>query len=55
MMIAQILHKHFPQAVVEGGEDEFNEPWMVDSSFVVPALMIAISQLTKRVKDLEGR
>ena len=55
MMIAQILHKHFPQAVVEGGEDEFNEPWMVDPSFVVPALMIAISQLTKRVKDLEGR
>lgn len=55
MMVAQILNEFFPGAVVEGGDDALNEPWMVDSNFVVPALMVAISQLTKRLKIIESK
>ncbi len=55
MMIAQTLYKHFPQAVVVGGDDENLDPWQVDSSFVVPAMMIAISQLNKRIRELEKK
>ncbi len=55
MMMAQILHKHFPQAVTVGGDDEMKNPWMVDSSFVVPALMVAVAQLTERVKELDNK
>ncbi|WP_286876678.1 MULTISPECIES: hypothetical protein [Pantoea] len=55
MMIAQTLYKHFPQAVVVGGVDENLDPWQVDSSFVVPAMMIAISQLNKRIRELEDK
>ncbi len=55
MMVAQILNDYFPGAVIKGGDDPYDEPWMVDSNFVVPALMIAVAQLTKRVRELEGK
>ncbi len=49
MCMAQILHKYFPEAVHVGDSTPEN-PWMVDASKLVPALMIAIAQLNGEIK-----
>lgn len=49
MCMAQILNKYFPEAVHVGDSSPEN-PWMVDASKLVPALMIAIAQLNDEMK-----
>ncbi|MTC37596.1 hypothetical protein GKR70_03445 [Providencia alcalifaciens] len=49
MCMAQILNKYFPEAVHVGDSSQEN-PWMVDASKLVPALMIAIAQLNDEMK-----
>lgn len=51
-VIAQELHKVFPEAVSEGVGDI---PWGVDYSKLVPVLIKEIQDLRKRVADLEGK
>lgn len=51
MCMAQVLSKYFPEAVYVGSGTD--DPWMVDSSKLVPALMIAVAQLSSTVEELK--
>ncbi|WP_273839322.1 hypothetical protein [Providencia rettgeri] len=48
MCMAQKLNKYFPEAVHVGDSSPEN-PWMVDASKLVPALMIAVAQLNEKL------
>ncbi|EPK7361248.1 phage tail protein [Kluyvera ascorbata] len=52
--IAQELHKVFPYAVTDGGDDE-DAMWSVDYSKLVPLLVKEMQQLRKHMKALEGK
>lgn len=51
--IAQELVEVLPQAVKRGGEDAETDPWQVDPSKVVPALVSALQQALARIEALE--
>lgn len=53
--IAQQIYEHVPNAVLVGGEDPDEKPWLVNKEVVVPYLTRAIQQLSAKVDDLEAR
>lgn len=52
-VLAQELHKVYPQAVRVGGEDEKIKPWQVDYSKLVPMLVKSVQELNDKVESLE--
>lgn len=53
--IAQQIYEHVPNAVLVGGEDPDEKPWLVNKEVVVPYLTRAIQQLSAKVDDLQAR
>ncbi len=53
--IAQDLYNVYPQAVTVGGENEKEDPWMVDYSKLVPVLVKAIQDQQKIIDQQEVR
>jgi hypothetical protein len=57
-IVAQKLHKIFPDAVVEGkedAEDGLHHPWMIDNSKLVPLLLAEVQSLRRRLAAQEKR
>lgn len=52
-VLAQELHKVYPQAVTVGGADVKNNPWQVDYSKLVPMLVKSVQELNDKVEALE--
>jgi len=53
-VLAQELHKIYPQAVRVGGEDEQIKPWQVDYSKLVPMLVKSVQELSQEVEALRN-
>lgn len=53
-VLAQELHKVYPQAVTEGGADAKTNPWQVDYSKLVPMLVKSVQELSDQVEALKG-
>ncbi|WP_084165819.1 tail fiber domain-containing protein [Dyadobacter crusticola] len=53
-VLAQELHKVYPQAVSVGGADEKTSPWQVDYSKLVPMLVKSVQELSDKVESLES-
>jgi hypothetical protein len=51
-VLAQELHKVYPQAVTVGGADEKTNPWQVDYSKLVPMLVKSVQELSDKVESL---
>jgi hypothetical protein len=53
--IAQELAEVFPEAVVRGDDNSevIEKQWMVDASKLIPAMLLEIQSLRKRIKDIE--
>jgi hypothetical protein len=47
-VLAQELHKVYPQAVSVGGADAKTDPWQVDYSKLVPMLVKSVQELSRR-------
>lgn len=54
-LIAQELFEHYPEAVIEGGEDPATQPWSMDYGRLTPLLTRAIQQQQARIDGLEAR
>ena len=52
-VLAQELHKVYPQAVTVGGADAKTAPWQVDYSKLVPMLVKSVQELNDKVEALE--
>lgn len=52
-VLAQELHKVYPQAVTVGGADAKAEPWQVDYSKLVPVLVKSVQELSEQVESLK--
>lgn len=52
-VLAQELHKVYPQAVRVGGADAKIAPWVVDYSKLVPMLVKSVQELNEKVELLE--
>ncbi|WP_254560986.1 tail fiber domain-containing protein [Dyadobacter diqingensis] len=52
-VLAQELHKVYPQAVTVGGADAKANPWQVDYSKLVPMLVKSVQELNEKVESLE--
>ena len=52
-VLAQELHKVYPQAVTVGGTDAKANPWQVDYSKLVPMLVRSVQELNEKVESLE--
>jgi hypothetical protein len=50
--LAQQLREHFPDAVVEGGDDPQTDPWMVGYGRLTPLLVKAIQDQNEEVEAL---
>jgi uncharacterized small protein (DUF1192 family) len=53
-VLAQELHKVYPQAVTVGGDDEKTKPWQVDYSKLVPMLVKSVQELSAEVEMLKN-
>jgi uncharacterized small protein (DUF1192 family) len=53
-VLAQELHKVYPQAVTVGGADAKDNPWQVDYSKLVPMLVKSVQELNDKVESLAG-
>ncbi len=53
-VLAQELHKVYPQAVTVGGADAKTNPWQVDYSKLVPMLVKSVQELNQKVESLES-
>lgn len=53
-VLAQELHKVYPQAVTVGGADEKVKPWQVDYSKLVPMLIQSVQELSQEVESLKS-
>lgn len=53
-VLAQELHKVYPQAVTVGGVDAKAEPWQVDYSKLVPMLVKSVQELSQEVESLKS-
>lgn len=53
-VLAQELHKVYPQAVSVGGADANTKPWQVDYSKLVPMLVKSVQELNQKVETLEN-
>ena len=53
--LAQELYEIFPQAVVKGGDDESQEPWMVSKTELVPLLVKGMQEQQERINYLLER
>lgn len=51
--IAQQLHKVFPDAVSQGGEDATKNPWTVDYGRITPVLVKSVQELNAKVETQE--
>ncbi|MHA4740638.1 tail fiber domain-containing protein [Dyadobacter sp. MSC1_007] len=51
-VLAQELHKVYPQAVTVGGTDAKTNPWQVDYSKLVPMLVKSVQELSDKVESL---
>lgn len=54
-LLAQEVVEHYPEAVVEGGDDPAMQPWSLDYGRLTPLLIRSIQQLTERVAALEAK
>jgi hypothetical protein len=54
-LIAQEVAAHYPEAVIEGGEDPAMDPWMIDYGRLTPLLIRAIQQLQREIDQLKRR
>jgi hypothetical protein len=54
-LIAQELHKVYPQAVLVGGDDELTDPWMVDYGKLTPLLIKSVQELSQTVEALQAK
>jgi hypothetical protein len=61
-LLAQQVAEHYPEAVVEGGDDPQLEPWMIDYGRLTPLLIKAIQDqqqvidtMLKQIERLEKR
>lgn len=52
-VLAQELHRVYPQAVTVGGSDAKANPWQVDYSKLVPMLVKSVQELNEKVESLE--
>jgi hypothetical protein len=52
-VLAQELHRVYPQAVSVGGADAKANPWQVDYSKLVPMLVKSVQELNEKVESLE--
>jgi uncharacterized small protein (DUF1192 family) len=52
-VLAQELHKVYPQAVSVGGADAKTDPWQVDYSKLVPMLVKSVQELSQEVESLK--
>jgi hypothetical protein len=50
--IAQELYKYYPDAVVVGGENQFQNPWLVDYGRITPLLAKSIQDLNLKLEGL---
>lgn len=53
-VLAQELHKVYPQAVTVGGADAKAAPWQVDYSKLVPMLVKSVQELSAEVESLKN-
>jgi hypothetical protein len=53
-VLAQELHKVYPQAVSVGGADAKTNPWQVDYSKLVPMLIKSVQELSLEVESLKS-
>ena len=53
-VLAQELHKVYPQAVTVGGADVKANPWQVDYSKLVPMLIQSVQELSREVESLKN-
>lgn len=53
-VLAQELHKVYPQAVNVGGADAKTNPWQVDYSKLVPMLVKSVQELSQQVESLKS-
>ncbi len=53
-VLAQELHKVYPQAVTVGGADAKANPWQVDYSKLVPMLIKSVQELSQDVESLKN-
>lgn len=53
--IAQELYQLQAGAVVVGGDDETKNPWGIDASMLIPALVLELQALRQRIQTLEGK
>lgn len=53
-VLAQELHKVYPQAVTVGGADAKTQPWQVDYSKLVPILVKSVQELSQQVEALKS-
>ena len=53
-VLAQELHKVYPQAVTVGGADAKTNPWQVDYSKLVPMLVKSVQELSAEVESLKN-
>ncbi|KAA0993382.1 tail fiber domain-containing protein [Dyadobacter aurulentus] len=53
--IAQDLYKIYPDAVIKGGDDAKNKPWLVDYSKITPLLVKAVQDQQKKIELLEAQ
>jgi|SRR5215831_3002503 len=57
-IVAQKLHAHYPNAVMQGRDDDdelMAAPWMIDHSKLVPLLLAEIKSLRQRMAKQETR
>ncbi|MGN7885384.1 tail fiber domain-containing protein [Dyadobacter sp. 22481] len=54
-VLAQELHKVYPQAVTVGGADAKTNPWQVDYSKLVPMLVKSVQELNQTVESLNQK
>jgi hypothetical protein len=53
-VLAQELHKVYPQAVTVGGADAKANPWQVDYSKLVPMLVKSVQELSQEIESLKN-
>ncbi|WP_026632812.1 tail fiber domain-containing protein [Dyadobacter alkalitolerans] len=53
-VLAQELHKIYPQAVTVGGSNAKNNPWQVDYSKLIPMLVKSVQELSQEVESLKS-
>lgn len=53
-VLAQELHKVYPQAVMVGDANVKSKPWQVDYSKLVPVLVRSVQELNAKIESLEA-